>query len=82
MLIALHWKKLILSNFNTKNVENMEFMFSWCEKLIKVNLSGFDCSKAILQGMFYQCTQLNRDGIITNEKKIIEVFEKAHEEEE
>ena len=75
-------KEIDLSNFNTKNVEDMEFMFSGCEKLTKVNLSGFDCSKASLQGLFYKCPKLNKDGIITSEKKIINEYEKSKKEEE
>ena len=34
-------KYLDLSNFNTRNVKNMTFMFSTCPSLEKLNLSQF-----------------------------------------
>ena len=35
-------KELNLSNFNTNNVTNMEYMFSECSSLKDLNLSNFN----------------------------------------
>ena len=69
-------KEVDLSSFNTQNVEKMGFMFDACEELVKVNLSNFNISKADINAMFYQCTKLTKEGIITKENKIKEQFEK------
>ncbi len=37
-------KILDLTNFNTKEVENMESMFESCDNLIKLDISSFDTS--------------------------------------
>ena len=68
-------KELDLSNFRTQNVKNMEFMFTSCENLVKINLSNFNISKANIDGIFYECSKLEKGGIITKEKKILEQYE-------
>ena len=74
-------KEIDLTNFNTQNVEDMEFMFSSCESLTRVNLSNFNTSKAKTNAMFYQCTKLEREGIIAKERKIFQQYEKDTTEE-
>ena len=47
-----------LSNFNTKNVTNMEQMFS-CSSLISIDLSNFNTQNVTnMNGMFFQCVFL------------------------
>ena len=38
-------KNIDLSNFNTKNVTNMNNMFNQCNGLEKINLSNFNTAK-------------------------------------
>ena len=38
-------KNLNLSNFNTKNVINMDDMFSGCSSLLSLDLSNFNTEK-------------------------------------
>ena len=38
---------LNLSNFNTKNVQNMSYMFNECSSLTSLNLSNFNTNNVI-----------------------------------
>ena len=38
-------KSLDLSNFNTKNVTDMSYMFDFCSNLTTLNLDNFNTSK-------------------------------------
>ena len=51
---------LDLSNFNTENVTNMEFMFAKCHKLKEIKgFNYFDLTKVILKnGIFEECNEL------------------------
>ena len=60
----------------------MEQMFGNCEGLIKVNLSSFNIAKANIGGMFYQCTKLEKEGIITKDNKILVQFENDTKEDD
>ncbi len=45
---------LNLSSFNTKNVTNMSYMFSWCNNITNLNLSSFDTKFVIdMNKMFF-----------------------------
>ena len=49
-------------------------MFGECEGLTKLNLSNFNVSKTDIHGMFYEITNLKKEGLITKDKKIIEEY--------
>ena len=62
-----------LSNFNTNNVTNMSDMFRECSSLTNINLSNFNTNNVTnMWGMFYECKKLNKDKVITKDKKILE----------
>ena len=62
-----------LSNFNTNNFTGMCYMFAKCSSLTNIDLSKFNTNKVIdMKGMFYGCGKLNRNGIITKDKKVLE----------
>ena len=45
--------------FNTENVENMEFMFVGCSSLISINFSNLNTKNVkTMEGMFYDCRAL------------------------
>ena len=49
----------INGNFDTSNVTDMEAMFSFCESLTSVDVSGFDTSNVTnMASMFYYCKSL------------------------
>ena len=57
-----------INNFNTSKVNNMSFMFSWCESLEYLDLSNFDTSNVgNMENMFSGCHKLK-------EKKGINYF--------
>ena len=48
-------------------------MFAKCSSLTNIDLSKFNTNKVIdMKGMFYGCGKLNRNGIITKDKKVLE----------
>lgn len=48
-----------ITSWNTKNVEDMEFLFKDCPSLVSLDLSGWDTSKVkILYGTFFGCSGL------------------------
>ena len=62
-----------LSNFNTNNITVMRYMFAKCSSLTNIDLFKFNTNKVIdMKGMFYGCGKLNRNGIITKDKKVLE----------
>ena len=64
-----------LFNFNTDNVNDMHSMFSGCSSLTNINLSNFNNNVANLTGMFDGCKKLNKNKIITINKKILKEFD-------
>ena len=63
---------LNLSNFNTNNVTNMDSMFYYCSSLTSLNLSNFNTNNVTdMAVMFYESEKLNKNGIITKDKKIL-----------
>ena len=60
---------LNLSNFNTKNVTNMEDMFSYCSSLTFLDLSNFDTNNVEdMEDMFKNVNK--KCQIISNDKRI------------
>ena len=56
---CLSLTSLDLSNFNTANVSNMEWMFRECTSLTSLDLSSFNTSNVtIMSYMFYNCKSL------------------------
>ena len=50
-----------LSNFNTNNVTDMDYMFANCSSLTYIDLSNFNTNNATsMRGMFSRCNLLNR----------------------
>ena len=48
-----------ISSWDTKNVEDMEFLFRDCPSLVSLDLSGWNTAKVkILYGTFYKCSGL------------------------
>ena len=52
-------KELNLSNFNTKNVNNMSRMFWYCISLKELDISNFNTDKAKDWDICYGCSSLN-----------------------
>ena len=47
------------SEFNTENVEDMDFMFTFCSSLISVNFSNLNTKNVkTMEGMLYECVSL------------------------
>ena len=61
---------LQLSNLNTSNVVDMQYMFSSCSRISSIELSNFDTSKVTsMDSMFYYCsslTSLNLSNFVTS----------------
>ena len=52
-------KNIDVSSFDTKNVTNMEWMFSDCESLLNIDVSSFNTIKVTnMREMFYGCRNL------------------------
>ncbi len=50
---------LDVSNFDTSNVTDMSYMFTWCKGLQQLDLSGFNTSKVTdMSCMFNECDNL------------------------
>ena len=70
-------EKLSLSSFNTPKVINMREMFYECNSLKNLNLSNFNTQNVTdMNEMFYNCKSLKKENIITNDKKILTLFNK------
>ena len=64
-----------LSNFHTNNVTNMNGMFSGCSTLININLSNFNTNNVkYMSWLFWACYLLNKNNIITKDKRILNEF--------
>ena len=62
---------LDLSNFNTKNVDNMSCMFSGCLSLKELNFSNFNTKMGTdMKGMFFGCSNDLQKKIIYENKNI------------
>ena len=63
---------LNLSNFNTKIVIDMSWMFFGCISLNDLNLSNFNTQNVTdMSGMFLNCNSLRKNCVITYESKIL-----------
>ena len=52
-------------------------MFDECSSLTNINLSNFNTNNVIkMNSMFFGCKSLNKNNIITKDKKIINSFKK------
>ena len=50
-----------LSNFNTKNIKNMNSMFGKCSNLIDINLSNFNTENVLdMDSMFGKCSSIKK----------------------
>ena len=59
MLRAFKGNELDLSNFDTSNVNTMDYMFASCNSLTTLDISNFDTSKVTrMEDMFSQCKSL------------------------
>ena len=68
---------LNLSNFNTQNATNMEWMFYNCKSLTNLDLSKFNTQNVTdMGGMFSDCKSLKKGKVITSDNKIIEQLKK------
>ena len=66
-------KELNLSNFNTNNVNNMEYMFSECSSLNELNLSNFNTNNVSnMRYMFKECSEQFKNKITSEYKNIKE----------
>ena len=64
-----------LSNFNTNNVINMEWMFFGCSSLTNIDLSNFNTNNVTdMEGMFSDCSSLRKENIITKDKRILNEY--------
>ena len=64
-------KYTIKYNFKD-NIKNMSCMFCRCSSLTNINLSNFNTNNVTnMRSMFFGCGKLNRNGIITKDKKIL-----------
>ena len=75
---------LNLSNFDTSQIEYMDFMFSGCTSLVSLDLSNFNTNQVItMHSMFYNCSSLTSLDLsnfnITNEINIDLMFSGCHE---
>ena len=62
--------KLDLSNFETKNVNDMSYMFSCCENLNELNLSNFETKNVNnMNSMFFECKSLKELNLSNFETK-------------
>ena len=70
-------KNLDLSNLNTSNLTNIDFMFYSCQKLTKLDLSNFDTSKVTtMASVFKGCLALiNLDLSNFDTRKVISMRE-------
>jgi len=64
-----------LSNFNTNNVKDMSSMFSGCSSLTNINLANFNTNNVKnMSYMFSGCKILTNNNVITNDKRILNLF--------
>ena len=55
----MSWESLDVSNFNTRNVTNMSYMFQLCQKLKIIDVSNFNMAKCKnVASMFILCKEL------------------------
>ena len=72
-------KALNLSYFNTKKVIDMSYMFYQCSSLEELNLENFTTqTETDVKNMFGYCSKLKKEKLETNDKKIIEEYERNH----
>ena len=50
-------------------------MFCECSSLTNINLSKFNTNNVTnMSGMFYKCEKLNKNSVITKDKKILKLL--------
>ena len=65
----------MLSNCNTENICNMEYMFYGCYSLKYLNISNFSTKNVInMNSMFSGCTSLVKKNIIIEDEKLNQKF--------
>ena len=66
---------LNLSNFNTNNVNNMSYMFSFCSSLTSLNLSNFNTNN--VKDMINMFSGVNKKNckLICKNKKFLKEFD-------
>ena len=69
-------KQLDLSNFDTRNVIEMQYMFKECLNLTQLDLSNFDTRNVkYIENMFGDCLQLTQLNIINfNINSVIDFY--------
>ena len=71
--------ELDFSDFNTKKVIDMSYMFYLCLSLEELNLENFTTeTETDVKNMFGYCSKLKKEELETNDKKIIEEYERNH----
>ncbi len=55
-----------LSNFDTKNVRSMSYMFSGCSSLISLQFIKFNNNITDMGSMFSDCLVINSSNFVTN----------------
>ena len=65
---------LNLSNFNTNNVNDMRYMFSYCSSLTSLNLSNFNTNNVTNMEDIFSGLNENCD-VITLDKHLLEELE-------
>ena len=64
--------KYIIKYLFKKNIKNANCLFSECNCLSNINLSNFNTQNVIdMSDMFYYCSSLKKQNVITNDKKIL-----------
>ena len=62
-----------LSSFDTKNVNDMSYMFAYCYNLNNLDLSSFDTKNVKdMSWMFYDCSNLTNLDVNQSSFKIID----------
>ena len=68
-------KNINLSNFDTKNVVDMNHMFSGCKSLKIINLANFITEiDTNVDYMFKGCKSLNKNNVITGDDIILNLL--------
>ena len=65
--------KFIIKYLFKKNIKNLNFMFSLCICLTNIDLSNFNTQNVTnMSEMFFGCSSLKKQNVLTNDKKILE----------
>ncbi len=70
-------KTLDLSSFNVEKVNDMSQMFKECSSLNLIDLSNFNIKNVEnYDEMFLGCNPLLKKKILTNDKKLLDIFKR------